>query len=271
MADPPLSAPLFSDPRWQMTYGERSALEGLLSHVKPSLAIETGTAQGGSLRRIAAHSEEVHAFDVVESVRDLGAEILNAHFHIGDSAKLLPEVLGQFERDGRHVDFALIDGDHSVRGVQRDARALLGSGACRRTVIVFHDSANDDVRVGLEALDLAHNHKVAIAILDFVPGYLVKPDHASYPHAIWNGLALVVLDDGREGPPILQDDRYSVAEVYQRARELFEGRNELPRRLSGHDAPPPTPPPRRGVLAGTALLGCAAGAAAALLGNRRRR
>ncbi len=38
---------------WQMSFGERAAFEGLLAQVKPRVAIEIGTAEGGSLKRLA--------------------------------------------------------------------------------------------------------------------------------------------------------------------------------------------------------------------------
>jgi hypothetical protein len=255
-----LTLPVIADATWQMTYGERFALEGVLSQLRPRLAIETGTAQGGSLRRIAAHSEEVHAFDIVPEVADLSQEITNAQFHIGDSATLLPQALEEFAAADRHVDFALIDGDHSREGVKRDALALIDSPACHTTVIVFHDSANDDVRAGLEDLDLPSHPKVVVCMLDFVPGYLVKPDHPAYGHAAWNGLGLVVL--GRRGAgdrALTMDDRYSVAEVYQRARAGF---SEL--------AQPSLPRGSRPLLTG--LAGAAVGglAAAALARVRHR-
>ena len=34
--------------------------------LQPELAIEIGTAEGGSLRRVAHHSTHVHSFDLVE-------------------------------------------------------------------------------------------------------------------------------------------------------------------------------------------------------------
>src|SRR5690348_1777819 len=97
--------PVVADHRWQMWLGERFAFEGLLSQLRPKLAIETGTAQGGSLRRIAAYAEEVHCFDVDESVRELSTEISEATFHVGDSRVLLPQVLEELERERRQVDF----------------------------------------------------------------------------------------------------------------------------------------------------------------------
>ena len=35
---------ILQDPNWQMSYGERAALEGLLAQLKPELAIEIGRA-----------------------------------------------------------------------------------------------------------------------------------------------------------------------------------------------------------------------------------
>jgi hypothetical protein len=253
----PLTVPVIADPTWQMTYGERFALEGLLTQLQPRLAIETGTAQGGSRRRIAAHSEEVHAFDIVPEVAELGRDISNARFHIGDSATLLPQTLEELAAAGRRVDFALIDGDHSSEGVKRDALAVVDSPACEATVIVFHDSANDDVRAGLEDLDLPSHPKVVVCMLDFVPGYLVRPDHPTYAHAAWNGLGLVVL--GARGPgdtALTLDDRYSVAEVYQRVR----AQAQQPAQVA---APAPAEPPPRS----RSLLAAVAGAAVGTLGG----
>ena len=201
-----------------MRFGERCALEGVLAFLKPNLSIEIGTAQGGSLHRIAAHSGEVHSFDMVPDVAELGQRFPNVQFHIGDSASLLPELLADLADRGRNVDFALVDGDHSAEGVQRDARALLDAPACRQTVIVFHDAANDQVRAGLEALGLAEHPKVALTLPDFVPGYLV----ANGPRRleIWNGLALVILDENRGGNGAFVDsEMYDAAALTRRVRD----------------------------------------------------
>jgi Methyltransferase domain len=213
-----LQTPVWADYSWQMSFGERFALEGLLSQLRPALAIEIGTAEGGSLRRIAAHAGEVHSFDIEPKVAELGDDLPNVVFHIGDSAELLPTTLAELAAAGRNVDFVLVDGDHSSEGVERDARALLDSDACRETTIVFHDAANDDVRAGLARLDLPGHPKVSACFLDFVPGYMCRPDHPRFPFAIWNGLALVVL--GERGEEVIGDrDHLEVPDLYRRARE----------------------------------------------------
>lgn len=219
-----LASPLIEgSPYWQMRHGERFALEGVLATLKPRLAIEIGTAEGGSLRRIASHSEEVHSFDIVAEIVGLEAELPNVRTHVGDSAVLVPEFLSGLEEEGRGVDFVLVDGDHSAAGVRRDAEALLASEACRRAVIVFHDSANDDVRAGLEAVRFEDYPHVAFANLDFISGYLAA-DPVRHLE-IWNGLAIVVLDADRQEPPIEEPAFFDSALVLRQGRERAQARS----------------------------------------------
>jgi hypothetical protein len=187
-------AALLAPSRWQMSYGERAALEGLLSQIKPRIAIEIGTAEGGSLERIAAHSDEVHSFDLVEP--DAAARRHdNVRLHTGDSHTLLPRLLAELADHGRNVDFVLVDGDHSADGVRRDMQDLLDSAAVAHTVIVMHDTMNEEVRRGLEALEYGAWPKVAYVELDLVAGYMFRdPD---LRHELWGGLGLVVVDATR--------------------------------------------------------------------------
>lgn len=185
------AAPILAASAWQMTLGERCALEGLLSQIKPALAIEIGTAEGGSLARVAAHSERVHSFDLVRP--NPSAETLpNVTFHTGDSHELLPRLLGDLAGSGEKVDFVLVDGDHTPDGVERDVRDLLASEAIRETVILLHDTLNDDVRRGLRAVDYDAEPKVAYVDLDFVGGHLSKG--GPYHNELWGGLGLIVVD-----------------------------------------------------------------------------
>ena len=112
---------------WQMSFGERAALEGLLARLAPSLSIEIGTAEGGSLERIAAHSDEVHAIDLVAPDAAVPANV--QRLHTGDSKELLPGLLERLGAADRNVDFALVDGDHSAGGVRADLLNLLESPA----------------------------------------------------------------------------------------------------------------------------------------------
>src|SRR6188472_2535663 len=141
-----------------MTFGERAAIVGLLSELKPQLAIELGTAEGGALARIAEHSAEVHSFDLAAPNPEVAA-LANVTVHIGSSHVLLPRVLRERESRGANIDFVLVDGDHTAAGVERDVRDLLASPAVRRTLIVVHDTLNDVVRAGLRRIEFATEPK----------------------------------------------------------------------------------------------------------------
>ena len=185
---------ILQDPNCQMSYGERAALEGLLAQLKPELAIEIGTAEGGSLARIAAHSAEVHSFDLVEP-DPAARELAGVTFHTGDSHRLLPELLARFAEEGRNVDFVLVDGDHSSEGVRQDVHDLLESPAIAQTIIVLHDTMNEMVRAGLEDVRYEAYPKVEYVELDLVAGYMFR--EPSLLHELWGGLGLIVVDSSR--------------------------------------------------------------------------
>lgn len=199
-----MSLPAFARQPWQMSYGERAAFEGILAQLKPRLAVEIGTAQGGSLKRIAAYSAEVHSFDLVAPPDDV-AQLENVTFHTGDSHQLLGEYLSQEEGP---IDFVLIDGDHSAEGVRRDIVDVLGADAVAETVIVLHDTLNPEVRRGIEAAGIAEHPKVALYELDMVPGYLARRE--PYRLQMWGGLGVIVVNaPHREAnPDHVIDDRF---------------------------------------------------------------
>lgn len=175
---------------WQMDPGERAALEGLLCQIRPSLSIEIGTANGGSLRSIARYSGHVHSFDLAVPPNDIN-ELTNVTVHTGDSHVLLPEVLAEIARDGHNVDFVLVDGDHTSDGVEQDTRDLLASAAVTTTVIIFHDTMNDEVRAGLAHIDIGAESKVTYYDPDFLAGRLHY--RSDLHHQLWGGFGVMVL------------------------------------------------------------------------------
>ena len=213
---------LFEDPIWQMSYGERAAVEGVLHWLKPSLAIEIGSAEGACLRRIAQYSAEVHSFDLVApTIENLPDHV---QLHGGDSHQLLPEVLACFAEAGRNVDFVMVDGDHSAEGVRRDIEDLLRSPAIANTIILAHDIANELVRAGLDAVPYGAYPKVAHADLDFVPGYMGQD---RFTGELWGGLALIIVDASRGGygsEPALQTVRHHGGEMLAIARDVIAKR-----------------------------------------------
>ncbi|MDQ2911485.1 MAG: class I SAM-dependent methyltransferase [Actinomycetota bacterium] len=212
--------PFLATSDWQMSFGERAAVEGVLYQSRPSLAIELGTAQGGSLERIAAHSDEVHTFDLIESPVDR-SRFPNVQFHVGDSHQLLPQLLNELAGGGRNVDFVLVDGDHSANGVRRDILDLLESPALGRSLILLHDTANEVVRAGIEAVSFGAYPKVAYVELDFVAGYLFR--QPSLLHELWGGLGLVVVDASRLAyfaPAVRQQRYYELGKLMPALRDL---------------------------------------------------
>jgi hypothetical protein len=219
-----------ADP-WQMSFGERTAMIGLLHALAPKLSVEIGTAQGGSLRRIAAVSEEVHSFDLVEPQPHVIEGLDNVTLHTGDSHALLPAKLAELEAAGRNVDFAMVDGDHSAAGVADDMRDLLNSDAVRRTVIVMHDSINEEVRRGLEAVEYDLWPKVQHVELDWVPGHVYRDPLEG---ELWGGLALVVVDADnprRPGTSAMQRTYHSCTAVAAGARDADARAAELQQHL----------------------------------------
>jgi hypothetical protein len=174
-----------------MSFGERAALEGVLATLRPSVAIEIGTAQGGTLLRIASHAREVHSIDV--SHDELSVELpANVALHTAPSTEVLPGLLAELHATGRSVDFALVDGDHSYEGVIADIRLLLESGCTASSVILVHDSMNEEIRAGIEAAGIEDHAAVAYFEPDFVPGYVFRTGAAR--HTAWGGLALIICE-----------------------------------------------------------------------------
>ena len=216
MTSGPFALEILGADAWQMLAGERAVLEGLLNQLRPALAIEIGTAGGGSLRCIARHSQEVHSFDL-EHPEELRA-LDNVTLHTGDSHGLLPDVLAGFERAGRNVDFVLVDGDHRTAAVAAEMDVLLSSSSLRSTLILAHDAANEEVRAGLEQVDYGAYGKVAMVDLDLVAGHLSR--EGPYANELWGGFALIVVLDPMAGPPMPgRADMHSPFELFRLARE----------------------------------------------------
>ncbi len=189
----------------QMSFGERAALEGVLAQLRPAVAIEVGTAEGGSLSRIAAYSEVVHSIDISYAELD-GPLPGNVMLHAGRSAEVLPLLLDELASQAKAVDFALVDGDHSFEGVIGDVHALLDSRATDRSVMLVHDSVNAEIRSGLEQVGIEDHGKVVYYEPDFVPGYVYRTGSAR--NTAWGGLALVICD-ARRSPAYADSPRQS--------------------------------------------------------------
>jgi hypothetical protein len=180
---------IFEERAWQMSLGERAAIEGVLAQLRPALAIEIGSAEGASSRMLAAHAGELHCFDLTAPSLPLPENVI---LHIGDSHELLPAFLASLSEHGRNVELVIVDGDHTAEGVQRDVEDLLNSTALARGAILIHDTANQRVRRGLDSVRFAAWPKVSYVDLDWIPGRMFAEPRLH--NELWYGLGLVLLD-----------------------------------------------------------------------------
>jgi hypothetical protein len=106
---------------------------------------------------------------------------------------------------------------------------LLRSDAVRETIIIAHDTANELVRAGLDAVDYAAHEKVRFAELDMVPGHL---GHRQFPGELWGGLGLVVVSasDPRDA------DETAVRDWYAHHARALEAARDAPTRAEEHAA-----------------------------------
>jgi hypothetical protein len=185
---------------WQMPYAERFAMLGLLSTIRPALALEIGTADGGSLAVLARHSQRVISIDPDPTCAErLGPALPNVAFVSGYSQDVLPSVLGQVDQQSDALGFVLIDGDHRREAVRRDIELVLAYQPRAPLWIVLHDSFNPGCRMGMLEAGWAASPYVHSLEIDFVPGLL--SDHPRFYRQMWNGLALAALrPEPRSGP-----------------------------------------------------------------------
>jgi len=217
---------LFDDEVWQMSLGERAAVIGVLRAFEPTLAIEIGSMEGACLRQIAAHAGEVHSFDLQPPSLPVPANVI---LHTGDSHELLPRFLAELAERDSNVDLVVVDGDHSPEGVRRDLEDLLDAPALSQTVILIHDTANERVRQGVDAVRFAAWPKVAYVDLDWVPGHLFA--EPGLRDELWYGLGLVIVDAGRPAytsGPVYEQRYHPSAPLLAEIRDLVQARERVP-------------------------------------------
>ncbi|HEU0318517.1 MAG TPA: class I SAM-dependent methyltransferase, partial [Solirubrobacteraceae bacterium] len=177
---------IFEDSAWQMSRGERAALEGVLAQRRPELAIEVGGVPG-SLARIARHTAEVHSLGAPAAA----AAVPGVAFHPGDPDELLPALLADLAAAGRNVDFVLLEGE---AGIARHLLALLDSPALARSAVLVAGTTAPGVRREVDSVRFSAWPKVALFEADFVPGHMLAGDPG---HGFGGGLGLVLVDSAR--------------------------------------------------------------------------
>ena len=128
---------------WAMTRNEKFCFIKLLEQIKPQIAIEIGIDNGGSLQVLSKHSKKVYAIDIEKkTAKNLVDKFDNVEFLIGDSKKIIPELLQRIQDNNESLEFALIDGDHTESGVRSDIENLIKYIPPKSFNINLHDSFN---------------------------------------------------------------------------------------------------------------------------------
>lgn len=184
---------------WQMSHPERMAVAHLLQRIRPKLAIEVGTYQGGSLSLISRFSGWVYSLDIDPKIPAKFAQFTNTTFITESSVTSLPALLARLQAEHAPLEFMLIDGDHSAEGVRCDLNAVLKYQPAREMFVLLHDSFNPECRRGMLAAEWSTARHVAFADLDFIHGKVVQQG-GPFDGELWGGLALLVLHPDPQPP-----------------------------------------------------------------------
>jgi hypothetical protein len=196
---------------WQMSRAEKYCLMGLMKELAPDVAIEIGTFKGGSLQVISAYSENVYSIDISDSPgKFLSPKFPNVEFVVGNSVNCLERIFRKIEQEGRRLDFILVDGDHTRKGVYSDLKTIFKYPHRHPITILMHDSFNPECRKGIRTFLESNPRYVAYAELDYITG--------SYWHngtfrEMWGGLALIRFDPEKANETL---------HINQSQRNLFE-------------------------------------------------
>lgn len=199
----PISHPNFLEDEfqceWHMSRNERYAFIKLLEKIKPETAIEIGCFKGGSLEVLSRYCKKVYSFDIDPEVKtNFENKFENVEFHIGKSEVLVPEVLKKIDAKNEKLQFVLIDGDHSYKGVQKDILSFLKYTPRNTIYVVFHDSFNPICRKAILDIDYNNYPYVRYLELDFISGLFLS--NKKIFREMWGGLALMILEsDKRNG------------------------------------------------------------------------
>jgi cephalosporin hydroxylase len=178
---------------WAMTFAEKFAMVGILERLRPKVALEIGTLNGGSLSVISKYSGRVLSIDPDPNIRQrLENQFCNVEFITEASQTALPRLIEGFNTNRDELGFVLIDGDHTEEGVRQDIQAVLKYRPVSALWILMHDSFNPDCRRAMKSIDWENNPHVHWINYDFIPGFL--SNLPGWEDQMWCGFALAYLE-----------------------------------------------------------------------------
>ena len=195
---------------WSMTRNEKFCFLKLLELIRPEVAIEIGVEKGGSLQVLSKYAEKVYAIEIDQHKAEHLKDIFNnVEFLVGDSKIIIPQLLDKIKQDGKSLEFALIDGDHSEKGVKTDIENLIKYIPQKSLNIILHDSFNPDCRRGMTSVNYTTNKHVHYVELDYISGTF-EPD--GLKNEMWGGFGHIVL---------LNEERTRNLEIKESQKSLF--------------------------------------------------
>lgn len=209
---------------WQMSRAEKYCLIGLMKELSPDVAIEIGTFKGGSLQVISAYAKNVFSLDISDSPKAfLASKFSNVDFVVGDSATCLEPVFDQINQEGRRLEFILVDGDHTRKGVYRDLETIFAYPHKHPITILMHDSFNPECRKGIRTFLERHPEHVTYAELDYVTGAYW---HNGTYREMWGGLALIQYNPDKAPSPLYinQSQKYLFESTYLHSAHVLKDR-----------------------------------------------
>jgi predicted O-methyltransferase YrrM len=211
---------------WQMSIAERNYFTCCLTKLQPTLALEIGTYQGGSLQVLSKFSKKVISIDIDPKIsKILTGKFPNVDFRTGDSKQLLPTLVAEFNHTKTFPDFILVDGDHSKAGVCRDLNALLEMRPSKPITILMHDSFNPNCRAGMLSANWQDAPFVQEVELDLIPGVVHKEAYDTASKlSMWGGFAGALLTEKPRSTPLTinQSSKYIFNIVKRKSSHQFE-------------------------------------------------
>lgn len=202
MNDSKLDEILFKEKQlrpWLMWEADRFVLIALLEAIRPKVAIEIGTAHGGSTAVLCRYSQTVYSLDLdPRYASELRQSFPNVTFVTGSSQETLPDLLKQLNDKHAEIGFILIDGDHSYGGVLVDIESILRYRPVCPTYVLMHDSFHPTCRRAMRDASWSACQYVHSVELDLSVGHF-DLDPAYWRH-MWGGFALAIMrPEVREG------------------------------------------------------------------------
>jgi predicted O-methyltransferase YrrM len=199
---------------WQIEE-EFRALARLVERRRPRTVLEIGTADGGTL---FAHTRLAHPNALIVSI-DLphgpfgggyppwriplyesfaGPEqelrLLRVDSHAPSTVELLERAL-----DGRRIDYAFIDGDHTFDGVRQDFELCLRFAA-PDAVIAFHDIAPNPSPEWIEAAEASPDDRAVYGFWELIRGRFAHEELLQDRDQAGYGIGVLYLDRAVDGP-----------------------------------------------------------------------